>query len=163
MKSCVLLDPEDATELTQVKIHPIPTVRWDEPLTHILKIFSDSRSHMAIVSRRGEYNPIVDEADAESVMTEAAWGMRKRLLLKKIKEKVRGGDSDSDSSGDEEKNVGGAVTKTTQRTKVGSPRNSLSGGRIIEAAKLQPQEQILPSDAQLPNDNLEKVSRFATL
>lgn len=141
VKSCVMLDPEDATPLSQVKVHPIPTVKWDQPLTGILKVFSESRSHMAIVSRRGAFNP-PDDGDAESVMTEAAWGMRKRLF-KKITEKVRGGDSDSDSSDDEK-----ATAKKEKPTS--------SGGRIIEAAKLQPQEQALPADAQLPKDNLER-------
>ncbi|CAD6909150.1 unnamed protein product [Tilletia controversa] len=52
VKSCVLLDPEDATPLSEMVINAIPTVPGDEPLLNVLNVFQEGRSHMAIVSSR---------------------------------------------------------------------------------------------------------------
>ncbi|KAK0524002.1 hypothetical protein OC834_005696 [Tilletia horrida] len=52
VKSCVLLDPEDATPISDMVINAIPTVPGDEPLLNVLNVFQEGRSHMAIVSSR---------------------------------------------------------------------------------------------------------------
>ncbi|KAK0543256.1 hypothetical protein OC846_006213 [Tilletia horrida] len=50
VKSCVLLDPEDATPISDMVINAIPTVPGNEPLLNVLNVFQEGRSHMAIVS-----------------------------------------------------------------------------------------------------------------
>jgi len=63
VKSCVLLDPEDAIPVSSMVINALPTVPGDEPLLNVLNVFQEGRSHMAIVSprsRRGMSDSIVD-------------------------------------------------------------------------------------------------------
>lgn len=58
VKSCVLLDPEDAIPVSEMTINALPTVPHDEPLLNVLNAFQDGRSHMAIVtsaSRLGDF------------------------------------------------------------------------------------------------------------
>ncbi|PWN38137.1 DUF21-domain-containing protein, partial [Meira miltonrushii] len=50
VKSCVLLDPEDAVPVSSMIINALPTVPGDEPLLNVLNVFQEGRSHMAIVS-----------------------------------------------------------------------------------------------------------------
>ncbi|PWN88879.1 DUF21-domain-containing protein, partial [Acaromyces ingoldii] len=52
VKSCVLLDPEDAIPVSSMVINALPTVPGDEPLLNVLNAFQEGRSHMAIVSAR---------------------------------------------------------------------------------------------------------------
>lgn len=52
VKSCVLLDPEDAVPVSSMVINALPTVPADEPLLNVLNAFQEGRSHMAIVSPR---------------------------------------------------------------------------------------------------------------
>lgn len=52
VKSCVLLDPEDAVPVSSMIINALPTVPGDEPLLNVLNVFQEGRSHMAIVSPR---------------------------------------------------------------------------------------------------------------
>ncbi|KAL7425285.1 hypothetical protein Q5752_000973 [Cryptotrichosporon argae] len=99
VKSCVLLDPEDATPLAQVPINAIPTVPWNEPLTNMLNAFQEGRSHMAIVSRRGR--KVENEDDEESIMTAAAGGLRQRLM-RKVHDFTASSDSDTESETDVE-------------------------------------------------------------
>ncbi|ORY22900.1 hypothetical protein BCR39DRAFT_550565, partial [Naematelia encephala] len=99
VKSCVLLDPEDATPLATIPINAIPSVPADEPLTNMLNVFQEGRSHMAIVSRRPK-NRDLDIQDAESVMTAAAGGLRQRFM-RKVAEITHGDKSVSNSSGSE--------------------------------------------------------------
>lgn len=122
VKSCVLLDPEDATPLATIPINAIPSVPWDEPLTNMLNVFQEGksppqkacsvltvtgRSHMAIVSRRPR-RVENDPADAESVMTAAAGGLRQRFM-RKVAEITHGGSSGSDTdSSDSDTDLGKA-------------------------------------------------------
>ncbi len=155
VKQCVLLDPEDATPLSSVPINAIPMVPWDEPLTNMLNAFQEGRSHMAIVSRRARYKPV--EADEESIMSNVAVKMHKRLLMK-ISEKVRGGDGSSGSDEDDD-DVGktlGKVEKGEGETK--GTKSKKTTTKIANAAKLQNQEQALPADAQLGKEGVEKVN-----
>lgn len=178
VKSCILLDPEDATPLSSIPINAIPSVPWDEPLTNMLNSFQEGRSHMAIISRRGRRLP---EEDAESVMSSTAIGMRKRLF-KKFTEKVKRVDTSSGSDNDDSISIemidlekgenldrvdGNGESGTNPSTssdkesskKKKSKRNQQekkTSRRLADAAKLQPQEQILPSDAQLADDRVEK-------
>ncbi|KAM0752900.1 DUF21-domain-containing protein [Meredithblackwellia eburnea MCA 4105] len=58
-KQLILLDPEDATPLSQIPMNPLPTVSEDLPLLQILNTFQEGRSHMAIVCRRKPgFNPL---------------------------------------------------------------------------------------------------------
>ncbi|OCF34400.1 hypothetical protein I316_03914 [Kwoniella heveanensis BCC8398] len=98
VKSCVLLDPEDATPLASIPINAIPSVPFDEPLTNMLNVFQEGRSHMAIVSRRPRRIEN-DPEDAESVMTAAAGGLRQRFM-RKVAE-ISHHRSDSEGSGSE--------------------------------------------------------------
>nr|ODN86745.1 hypothetical protein L203_03994 [Cryptococcus depauperatus CBS 7841] len=104
VKSCVLLDPEDATPLASIPINTIPTVSADEPLTHMLNVFQEGRSHMAIVSCRSRLPPpstiAAEEEDTRSIMTAAAGGLRKRFL-RKVAEIGHGKSSDEDSEEDQ--------------------------------------------------------------
>lgn len=43
VKSCVLLDPEDATPLATIPINAIPTVPFDEPMTNMLNVFQEGQ------------------------------------------------------------------------------------------------------------------------
>ncbi len=157
VKSCVLLDPEDATPLSTIPINNMPTVPWDEPLTSMLNAFQEGRSHMAIVSRRGKRGPEND--DVASIMSEAAaLGMRKKIL-KKISEKVRGGDSSGSSdeeSSEEDLEKGNKKVKKVKGDNVET--NPTTGEKIVEAARLKADEQSVPTDAQLDEDHVEKVS-----
>ncbi|KAK6908644.1 hypothetical protein I204_02063 [Kwoniella mangroviensis CBS 8886] len=99
VKSCVLLDPEDATPLASIPINAIPSVPYDEPLTNMLNVFQEGRSHMAIVSRRPK-RVEKDLEDAESVMTAAAGGLRQRFM-RKVAEISHGNKSSSDSDSSE--------------------------------------------------------------
>ncbi|WVQ84841.1 hypothetical protein IAT38_006998 [Cryptococcus sp. DSM 104549] len=121
VKSCVLLDPEDATPLASIPINAIPSVPCDEPLTNMLNVFQEGRSHMAIVSRRPRREPgVTDPEDAQSVMTAAAGGLRQRFMRKvaEIGHGNRSG-SGSDTSSDEEGDaaVSGDVEKGEKKVK----------------------------------------------
>lgn len=50
VKSCVLLDPEDAVPVSDMTINALPTVSQDEPLLNVLNAFQEGRSHLAIVT-----------------------------------------------------------------------------------------------------------------
>ncbi|WVQ95879.1 hypothetical protein IAU59_002978 [Kwoniella sp. CBS 9459] len=100
VKSCVLLDPEDATPLASIPINAIPSVPFDEPLTNMLNVFQEGRSHMAIVSRRPRRIEN-DPEDAESVMTAAAGGLRQRFMRKVAEISHHRSDSDGSGSGSE--------------------------------------------------------------
>ncbi|WWC66089.1 uncharacterized protein I303_108711 [Kwoniella dejecticola CBS 10117] len=100
VKSCVLLDPEDATPLASIPINAIPSVPYDERLTNMLNVFQEGRSHMAIVSRRPK-RVEKDLEDAESVMTAAAGGLRQRFM-RKVAEISHGNKSSSDSDSSDE-------------------------------------------------------------
>lgn len=167
VKSCVLLDPEDATPLSSLPLNNMPSIPWDEPLTQVLNVFQQGNSHMAIVSRRGKHMP-QGQDDAASVMSSAAIGMRKRLL-KKFKDKVAGSDSSSsDSSSDDEATAeesraeeGKATKKKKEkRGKSGDPDKgphvAPGGNKIAQAVQLHQQEQVLPADAQLEPESMEK-------
>lgn len=78
VKSCVLLDPDDATPISGIPFNPLPSVPYDEPLTNVLNVFQEGRSHMAIVSRRCRGTH--EAADAESVASSATFSFRERLM-----------------------------------------------------------------------------------
>lgn len=65
VKSCVLLDPEDAVPVSSMVINALPTVPADEPLLNVLNAFQEGRSHMAIVSPRSRRG-MTDIADLGS-------------------------------------------------------------------------------------------------
>lgn len=182
VKSCVLLDPEDATPLTSIPINSIPSVPWNEPLTNMLNAFQEGRSHMAIVARRGKaVDP--DVVDTQSVMTAAAGGLKHRLM-KKVAEIGHKSGSDDDSSSDDvelaqkkkhffrRKSISTtgssdpAAGDSEHRTAASSPtdaekvkattmadRKKLN---IANAAKLSQNEQLVPADAEIPATNLEQ-------
>ena len=52
VKSCVLLDPEDAVPVADMVINTMPTIPQDEPILNLLNVFQEGRSHMAVVSSR---------------------------------------------------------------------------------------------------------------
>ncbi len=52
VKSCVLLDPEDAVPVADMVINTMPTIPQDEPLLNLLTVFQQGRSHMAVISSR---------------------------------------------------------------------------------------------------------------
>ena len=143
------------------------------------------RSHMAIVSRRSrrvEHDP----EDVESVMTAAVGGLRHRFM-RKVVEISHGGKSASDSSssdtsateGDEDderkkkpnkkrtkqarksNSDGSSPTATSQadRDETAKRMEEAETKRkgLTQAAKLIQLEQIVPADAQLPPDMVEKV------
>jgi len=74
VKSCVLLDPEDATPLSDMVINAIPTVPGDEPLLNVLNVFQEGRSHMAIVSSRSRriQNDSVADVGSKASMFQSA-------------------------------------------------------------------------------------------
>ncbi|WVQ75716.1 hypothetical protein IAR50_005346 [Cryptococcus sp. DSM 104548] len=193
VKSCVLLDPEDATPLASIPINTIPTIPFDEPLTNMLNVFQEGRSHMAIVSRRAKrVEPEVE--DAQSVMTAAAGGLREKFMRK-----IGMGNSDSESSDEEvdlekgEKKKKRRMSKSKRRRGSGSSgdhtadsptsesapateaseikrkakadqelkkERSREGrekkGSLVQAAKLTQLDQIVPADAQMSNQAVEK-------
>jgi metal transporter CNNM len=156
VKSCVLLDPEDATPLATMPLNTMPSVPWDEPLTQILNVFQEGRSHMAIVSKRGKRLTQEAGGDTESVMSSAAVGMRKRIL-RKIKEKVAG--SDSGSSDEEAGSTESRTEKGKAKRSGGKVASAVPGAnKIAQAVQLNQQEMVLPSDAQLEPESMEKVS-----
>jgi metal transporter CNNM len=187
VKSCVLLDPEDATPLATIPINAIPSVPFDEPLTNMLNVFQEGRSHMAIVSRRPRRIEN-DVEDAESVMTAAAGGLRQRFMRKvaeishgKNSSGSEGGNtSGSDSDTDVEKAEKEKNNRKKSRTKseaksertASSPSSTLGpsaaeqiktehkkkSSGIAQAAKLTQLEQTVPADAQMAPEMVDKVS-----
>ncbi|WVW87114.1 hypothetical protein I302_109171 [Kwoniella bestiolae CBS 10118] len=157
VKSCVLLDPEDATPLASIPINAIPSVPYDEPLTNMLNVFQEGRSHMAIVSRRPK-RVEKDLEDAESVMTAAAGGLRQRFM-RKVAEISHGNKSSSDSDSSEtdtdvergEKGEGNKKRRKKRRTKrinsgsdgtaVASSPTSTSAAEEIKNQQTQEQER----------------------
>ncbi|KAJ1560122.1 hypothetical protein HK405_008159, partial [Cladochytrium tenue] len=63
VKQLVLLDPDDATPLSELKIGRLPKIRVDTPLFEILHVFETGKSHMAIV---------VEEIPIEETLVESA-------------------------------------------------------------------------------------------
>ncbi|WVR07902.1 hypothetical protein IAU60_004945 [Kwoniella sp. DSM 27419] len=185
VKSCVLLDPEDATPLATIPINAIPSVPWDEPLTNMLNVFQEGRSHMAIVSRRPK-RVENDPEDAESVMTAAAGGLRQRFMRKVAEISHGNRSSDSEGSGTEtdsdverngEKSERKRRKRKAKRSQSGSEDNTVSPTStrvaaptaaenykeqtatkkgIVEKAKLTQLEQTVPADAQMPAGAVEK-------
>ncbi|KAL1412592.1 hypothetical protein Q8F55_000339 [Vanrija albida] len=181
VKSCVLLDPEDATPLASIPINSIPSVPWNEPLTNMLNAFQEGRSHMAIVSRRGL---VVDDADVESVMTASANTLKQRFM-RKVAEISQGGkssgssgsetDTDDDSKVDVElakkskKRSRRKSVSTTKSSSQSSPTEPTEAENIktkTEAKKVEAEankslalstlEQAVPADAELPSKNLHQ-------
>ncbi|KAK4689883.1 metal transporter CNNM, partial [Tremellales sp. Uapishka_1] len=169
VKSCVLLDPEDATPLASIPINAIPSVPWDEPLTNMLNAFQEGRSHMAIVSRRGR-RVENDPEDVESVMTAAAGGLRQRFM--RIAEKVHGGKSSGSEGSDTDSDVEShdSPKKKTRTKKSNSPPSTSAADQIkleartdatkkstlAEATRLTQLEQTVPADAQLAPERVDK-------
>ncbi|CAO1635597.1 unnamed protein product [Sympodiomycopsis kandeliae] len=60
VKSCVLLDPEDAVPVTEMTINALPSVPNDEPLLNVLNAFQEGRSHMAIVTALSRSESSID-------------------------------------------------------------------------------------------------------
>lgn len=177
VKSCVLLDPEDATPLATIPINAIPSVPWNEPLTNMLNAFQEGRSHMAIVSRRARPPPDVE--DAESVMTAAAGGLKSKFMRHvhtighKSSSGSDSGSTDSDSDSDVElgkkknhrrvfqrrKSVSTANSSPTEPTaaeKVKAETEEKKKSTLLSAAKLNDNEQNVPADAELSNKHLEQ-------
>ncbi|ORY34620.1 hypothetical protein BCR39DRAFT_585588 [Naematelia encephala] len=177
VKSCVLLDPEDATPLATVPINAIPSVPWDEPLTNMLNVFQEGRSHMAIVSRRGK-RVENDPEDVESVMTAAAGGLKQRFMRKVAEishgNKSSGSDtSSSDSESDVERADKKAEKKAKRRGRKHSTHDSTDTPSkaqqvkeaaeadkkkrsLVQATKLTQLEQSVPADAQMPADSIDR-------
>ena len=77
VKSCVLLDPEDAVPVSSMVINALPTVPGDEPLLNILNAFQEGRSHMAIVSprpRRGLISESIADLGSKSNLYRSSQG-----------------------------------------------------------------------------------------
>lgn len=178
VKSCVLLDPEDATPLATIPLNSIPSVPWNEPLTNMLNVFQTGRSHMAIVSRLSRH--VDDSEDVESVMTHAAGGLKHRIMRKMAdlslahKSSSSGG---SDTSSDTDIELGHKKSMFRRKSTASSaPTTSSSPAEhlketiqqkaredtektkrsIAEAARLNQNEQLVPADAELPSKNLEQ-------
>ncbi|KZP15454.1 DUF21-domain-containing protein [Athelia psychrophila] len=107
VKQCILLDPEDAIPLRSLPLNKVPFVPKNMPLLGILDKFQEGRSHMAIVSRlavsAGETVKTVEEVEK----------VAKKGLTQRIKDRVMGdsSDSDTDEEGDEKgKGVSAATT-----------------------------------------------------
>ncbi|CAO1630946.1 unnamed protein product [Jaminaea pallidilutea] len=62
VKSCVLLDPEDAVPVSDMTINALPTVPSDEPLHNVLNAFQEGRSHMAIVTSLSRTESSIDSS-----------------------------------------------------------------------------------------------------
>lgn len=186
VKSCVLLDPDDATPLASIPINSLPSVPYDERLTNVLNVFQEGRSHMAIVSRRGR---ITDKtSNVHDVAAVAAGSLRHRFLRT-----VRGrGGSDADtveSRADVEHGIKKLFRKKSNGTSLSSSttavnypnapataaekvsekyepvepgsqaRRSISAAR--KATKLSQLDQAVPADAAIPDEKL--VHFFDTL
>ena len=182
VKSCVLLDPEDATPLASIPINAIPSVPWDEPLTNMLNVFQEGRSHMAIVSRRGR-RVEKDVEDAESVMTAAAGGLKQKFMRKVAEISHHHGKgsttsgseggltSGSDTEGEDVEKAEKRKKKRTRSKSHSSPtkekpseaakvKEEVEADKkkrsITQAAKLNQLEQSVPADAQLPPESVDK-------
>lgn len=64
VKSCVLLDPEDAVPVSEMTINALPTVPSDEPLHNVLNAFQEGRSHMAIVTSMSRLDAALDTSSS---------------------------------------------------------------------------------------------------
>ncbi|ORX37563.1 hypothetical protein BD324DRAFT_385136 [Kockovaella imperatae] len=162
VKSCVLLDPEDATPLASIPINAIPSVPCDEPLTNMLNVFQEGRSHMAIVSRRPRHRD-ADPEDEESVMTAAAGGLRQRIM-RKVATITHGDRSSSDSSSDEndvEKNDPKArQRKATKKVKRKEKGDKASSGTSSSGSPTEPNRPLdKPTKAQEVKNQVEAETK----
>lgn len=174
VKSCVLLDPDDATPLASIPINSLPTVPYDECLTHVLNDFQEGRSHMAIVSRRGR---VADKAGTEQSVAAVATGSLRHRFMRSVRGR---GNSDADPPDVEQgfmklfrKKSGGtslsstiAVYDTIDSTVSGianekaameqepyqQPRRTVSAAR--RATRLSQLDQAVPADAAIPDEKL---------
>ncbi|CAO1617431.1 unnamed protein product [Parajaminaea phylloscopi] len=64
VKSCVLLDPDDAVPVSDMTINALPTVPSDEPLHNVLNAFQEGRSHMAIVTSMSRLDASQDNSSS---------------------------------------------------------------------------------------------------
>ncbi|KAF9530096.1 hypothetical protein CPB83DRAFT_851556 [Crepidotus variabilis] len=113
VKQCVLLDPKDATPLRKLPLNKVPFVPNNESLLGILDKFQEGRSHMAIVSR-------FSVEKAASVKKAVKGSLTSRL---RARVGMRDSESESDSSGDEEK----AIPRSDER------KRGRKGRRIMDA------------------------------
>lgn len=68
VKSCVLLDPEDAIPVSAMTINALPSISKDEPLLNVLNAFQEGRSHMAIVTSLSRDLSAMDSMSISSAM-----------------------------------------------------------------------------------------------
>lgn len=102
VKSCVLLDPEDAVPVSDMTINALPTVPSDEPLHNVLNAFQEGRSHMAIVTStaRTDGNVALDPGSSSSLLVKKSNKLNKPAL-KDIDEEAQletGGRANSSAS-----------------------------------------------------------------
>ncbi|PWN26878.1 DUF21-domain-containing protein [Jaminaea rosea] len=149
VKSCVLLDPEDAVPVSDMTINALPTVPLDEPLHNVLNAFQEGRSHMAIVTSlsRNESNVALDPSSTST------------LLVKKNNRLASGGAGGLKDI-DEEAHL---ETGTTRTRRAGSSSSTTAGSDASsggEGNKLRSfwkkhfssevsNEQVVPADAEL--------------
>ncbi|KAG5641358.1 hypothetical protein DXG03_005441, partial [Asterophora parasitica] len=173
VKQCVLLDPKDATPLRNIPLNKVPYVPNNEPLLGILDKFQEGRSHMAIVSRFS-----VDKAASVKKAV-------KRGLTQRLRQRV--GMGDSDSSGDEEKEIesngssrgvkeaddatlrdDSVLDKNFANSSSGSNSRAFRGSQFqlpkaaASMASLSMLEQSMPADAVLAKKDADEVSDLYT-
>lgn len=126
VKSCVLLDPEDAVPVSSMVINALPTVPADEPLLNVLNAFQEGRSHMAIVSPRSRRGISDSIADLSSKSNLYRSGQGHKVPVASAVPRVDGLDDI-----DEEKNVefGNDLTRSNSEPHSSSHASGQSSGK----------------------------------
>lgn len=142
VKSCVLLDPEDAVPVSDMTINAVPTVPHDEPLLNVLNAFQEGRSHMAIVTSLSRE---LSTADAPAAAEQIS-------ASNNVYKGSTGPRTDGLSDIDEERQLD---TTARQRSSTSSSRSSDSENQGFRGffkkhfGHDQHLEQTAPSDAEL--------------
>lgn len=164
VKSCVLLDPEDAVPVSSMIINALPTVPGDEPLLNVLNVFQEGRSHMAIVSprpRRG-MNESTADLGSKSHLYHSSQGPGGPLSSSAAPRVDGLGNIDEEkhidgtqASGDRTSNHSSSDSESSDNTKNGKSKSwrKRFGLSIGEKDLL---EQNVPSDAALDEKKLQQ-------
>lgn len=158
VKSCVLLDPEDAVPVSSMIINALPTVPGDEPLLNVLNVFQEGRSHMAIVSprpRRG-MNESTTDLGSKSHLYHSSQGPGGPLSSSAAPRVDGLGNIDEEkhiegtqTSGDRTSNHSSSDSESSDETKNGRKSNSWRKRFGLSHGEKDAMEQTVPSDATL--------------
>ncbi|THH00799.1 hypothetical protein EW026_g1787 [Hermanssonia centrifuga] len=159
VKQCLMLDPKDATPVTQLKLNRVICVPNNMSLLYILDRFQEGRSHMAVISRFGEEK-------AASIKHQVKKGLTQRLLERVGMADSSDSDSDSDTDDEAEGQEGGGSAsgslkrnwRKSFRQKRKNPSTDAEQGEVVNGT-IQGERAAGPEESELemPRSTWEKL------